>query len=253
MRKVYLLLFVSFFFSCSNIKQKKQQFLKTYHDSGVYNFEELMDMNLSELRIKRNEIYARRGYIFNSKVLQEVFSKEGWYKPKYRDVSQRLDEIDKINIKLVLKAEKFKKQILILSNNTNGPNAQKLIYMAKINNIYHVPMRVNNIDMFFIIDEHKDAISISLEEVLFMYKEGSLSEDDIFGTKDFSLANGKIKNDTKIILRELCIGNIILKNIGATIVDDIEAPMLVGKSFLENFSQFTVDYDTGIISVHAIN
>lgn len=40
-------------------------------------------MSDKELEIALNEIYARRGRIFNSKELSDYFSKQSWYKPTY--------------------------------------------------------------------------------------------------------------------------------------------------------------------------
>ncbi len=41
----------------------------------------LQDKTSQELRLMRNEVYARHGMAFNSKDLQEYFSKQSWYQP----------------------------------------------------------------------------------------------------------------------------------------------------------------------------
>ncbi len=45
------------------------------------NITEMKTKTMKELRILRNEVFARKGYIFKSKDLQEYFSKQIWYKP----------------------------------------------------------------------------------------------------------------------------------------------------------------------------
>ena len=40
---------------------------------------DLMGLSASELKIARNEIYARHGKIFKDKILQEHFDKCSWY------------------------------------------------------------------------------------------------------------------------------------------------------------------------------
>lgn len=62
----------------------------------------------SELRIMRNEIFARYGYKFNSADLKEYFSSQKWYIPKYDNVNNYLTEIDKQNIDLIANFEKNK-------------------------------------------------------------------------------------------------------------------------------------------------
>lgn len=59
------------------------------------------------LRILRNEIYARKGYTFTSKELQEYFLKFEWYKPinDNKTVESLLTETDLSNIKLIKQIE----------------------------------------------------------------------------------------------------------------------------------------------------
>ena len=54
-----------------------------------------------ELRIMRNEIYARHGYIFKLPELNEYFMKQSWYKPVSEDVTNSLTPIEKENIELI--------------------------------------------------------------------------------------------------------------------------------------------------------
>jgi hypothetical protein len=51
------------------------------------------------LKVKRNEIYARKGYLFNDKTLLYYFGKYHWYKPKTTDV--KLNSIEKMNISFI--------------------------------------------------------------------------------------------------------------------------------------------------------
>jgi hypothetical protein len=59
--------------------------------------------SINELDIMRNEIFADYGYNFKSEKWQEYFSQFSWYKPKYDNVDDQLTEIDKHNIKVILK------------------------------------------------------------------------------------------------------------------------------------------------------
>jgi hypothetical protein len=56
----------------------------------------------------RNEIFAAHGYIFKSADLRDYFSKTKWYNPKFPDVTDKLTDIEKHNIQLILKYEKHK-------------------------------------------------------------------------------------------------------------------------------------------------
>ena len=54
-----------------------------------------------ELRIMRNYIFARHGYIFKSDDLRQYFSQYDWYTPISRNVTKELSKIERANIKLI--------------------------------------------------------------------------------------------------------------------------------------------------------
>ncbi len=68
-------------------------------------YDDIAGLSKQELRIMRNEIYARYGYIFKSKDLREYFSDQPWYSPISRDVSNKLTEIEVRNVEFIKKHE----------------------------------------------------------------------------------------------------------------------------------------------------
>lgn len=60
-----------------------------------------------ELRIMRNEIYARHGYIFKLPELRDYFMKQSWYVPVSEDVTNSLTSIEKENIELIKRYEEY--------------------------------------------------------------------------------------------------------------------------------------------------
>lgn len=69
---------------------------------------DLKNKTKKELRLMRNEIYARYGYIFSSPDLKAYFSKQNGYKEFSKDVEAWLSEIEKKNVKKI-KAFELKK------------------------------------------------------------------------------------------------------------------------------------------------
>ena len=59
-----------------------------------------------ELRILRNTIYAKHGYIFSSADLQEHFSRFSWYEGSNNNVEDRLTLIDRENIEFIQRIER---------------------------------------------------------------------------------------------------------------------------------------------------
>ena len=80
-------------------------------DESEYEYEYLREREMTyadvegksaeELRLMRNYIFARRGYIFESEDLKEYFEQFSWYVPLYYDVTPRLSDIEKYNVNFI--------------------------------------------------------------------------------------------------------------------------------------------------------
>jgi len=60
-----------------------------------------------ELQYMRNEIFARHGYCFKTKILRESFENKDWYIPNTVDVKKDLTDFEIKNITLIKKYEKY--------------------------------------------------------------------------------------------------------------------------------------------------
>jgi hypothetical protein len=67
--------------------------------------EDVENLNGWELKIMRNEIYARHGYIFKTAEMKEYFKTQRWYEPKYENVDDMITKVEKENIKLIKRYE----------------------------------------------------------------------------------------------------------------------------------------------------
>jgi hypothetical protein len=69
--------------------------------------DELINMSKYELRLMRNEIFARYGYKFTpGSEMYNYFNQQDWYSAKYDNVNDFLTDIEKENINLIKQAEK---------------------------------------------------------------------------------------------------------------------------------------------------
>jgi hypothetical protein len=68
---------------------------------------ELKNIDFYQLRIMRNEIFARYGYIFKSPELQVHFAQKRAYQARYSDVVSSLTATEKKNIEKIKKYEKL--------------------------------------------------------------------------------------------------------------------------------------------------
>lgn len=134
-----------------------------------------------------------------------------------------------------------------LESRSSG-DSKTIIKMDKINGVYQIPVEVNGVNMYFIFDTGASIISISDMEAGFLYKQGLLEQDDIIGTANFVDANGDISEGTIIILKSVKIGGRVLNNIEASVVHNLNAPLLFGQSALNKFGKISIDYDRGEIT-----
>src|SRR6218665_31500 len=123
-----------------------------------------------------------------------------------------------------------------------------VVKMEKINGVYQIPVEVNGVKMSFIFDTGESVISISETEASFLWKQGKLTKDDIKGVANFSDANGDISEGTVIVLTTVKIGNRLLKNIEASVVHNLNAPLLFGQSALSEFGKISIDNNRGEIT-----
>ncbi|HKP70707.1 MAG TPA: YARHG domain-containing protein, partial [Pyrinomonadaceae bacterium] len=84
--------------SVGNWPEASQRLLKTG---------DVENLPASELKMMRNEIFARHGYCFSRKEMRQQFENEEWYVPNTVDIKGFLTETEKKNIALIKRYEKY--------------------------------------------------------------------------------------------------------------------------------------------------
>jgi hypothetical protein len=69
-------------------------------DKKVLGEEDIAALSKEQLRLARNEIYARHGYVFKSPDLQKYFSSKSWYQTD-TSYNGSLSEVEKENVKIL--------------------------------------------------------------------------------------------------------------------------------------------------------
>lgn len=72
-----------------------------YVSTTLLHGSELNYFDKPTLRLMRNFILARRGYVFQSKDLKEYFSQQPWYKPADNNDDVQLSLLERLNIELI--------------------------------------------------------------------------------------------------------------------------------------------------------
>ncbi len=124
----------------------------------------------------------------------------------------------------------------------NSEKGKSIVKMRAESGVYKVPCEINGSKMEFIFDTGASDITMSLTEALFLSKQGTLTEDDFLGTQQYQVADGSIVEGAVVKLKSVKIGNRTLYDIQASIVDNMDAPLLLGQSALAEFGKISIDY-----------
>ena len=119
--------------------------------------------------------------------------------------------------------------------------SQKIIEMKQEGGIYTIPCKVNDLKLRFIFDTGASNVSMSLSEILFMLKNDYISDEDIYGVSKAQLANGDIVENTEVLLKKVEIGGIILNDVKANIIHELQAPLLLGQSAIKKLGPYKIE------------
>lgn len=105
-----------------------------------------------------------------------------------------------------------------------------------------VKVKVNGVEMEMLFDTGASGVSLSLTEAIYLFKQGKLSPEDIEGYNYSQIADGSIVEGMVINIRRLELGEgLIAENVKAFVVGNMEAPLLLGNSAIEDFGSFEID------------
>ena len=126
-------------------------------------------------------------------------------------------------------------------------SAQVTIQMEKDGGVYKVPCNVNGVKMKFIFDTGASTVCMSQSMAQFLLDGDYLSPSDIKGTGQSVIADGSIVNHAVIVLRDIEIAGLHLRNIHATIIEGQNAPLLLGQTAISELGRITIDGNKLII------
>lgn len=80
--------------------------LDALKEDEYFNYMQYDHLSVEDLDIMRNEIYARYGYKFKNEKWKKHFSACSWYKAEFDNVDNKLTEVEKHNVQVILDMKK---------------------------------------------------------------------------------------------------------------------------------------------------
>lgn len=127
------------------------------------------------------------------------------------------------------------------SINEGEMNVYEIPINATSGGTYNLRCEVNDLAMSFTLDTGCSDVSLSSVESEFMLKNGYLTEKDLKGKTFYTNATGERHESQVVILREIKLGDFVLKNVKASIVPNQKAPLLLGQNVLNRFGKMEID------------
>lgn len=126
--------------------------------------------------------------------------------------------------------------------------AQTVIPLEKDGGVYKVPCVVNGLKMKFIFDTGAYSVCISKFMASYMLDNGYLTQNDIKGSGFSSIADGSTVKHYNIVLKDIELGGLHLRNVEAVVVDGQEAPLLLGQTAIQKLGPITISGNSLIIN-----
>ena len=127
---------------------------------------------------------------------------------------------------------------------------QKVIQLTKQDGVYIIPCNINGIKRSFVFDTGASTVTISMQFANVLYRLGKLSDSDIKGYGSSKTASGHIIDNTIIVLKDIEIAGLHLRNVDAIIIDGQDVPLLLGMSAIQKIGKVTLLGDKLIIDTH---
>ena len=153
--------------------------------------------------------------------------------PQYKELVRKYEAIH----------EEFLKQADIPVAEATESTISEVAFTRHAGGTFEVPCQINGLTLQMIFDTGASDVTISSVEANFMLKNRYLSEKDVKGKRSYQVATGELSTGTVITLREVMIGDVLLKNVEASVVGNQRAPLLFGQSAMERFGTITIDND----------
>jgi peptidoglycan-associated lipoprotein len=102
------------------------------------------------------------------------------------------------------------------------------------------PCIINGYTVQFTYDP-KQIAQISVDEAMRLLGEGAIGKEDFKGDPDVVLANSTIANRSILVVKEMAIANVTVKDIEVMVNSNLGYPLIIGNAVLSAFGNFTID------------
>ena len=120
--------------------------------------------------------------------------------------------------------------------------------MEKDGGIYKIQCKVNGAPMKMFFDTGATSVSISLSTAMYLFDNDLITKADIRGMSKTQTADGAIKDNMIVNLKDVEIAGLHLKDIQAVVSSSLNAPLLLGQSAIQKLGKITLQGN--LLTIH---
>ena len=123
---------------------------------------------------------------------------------------------------------------------------ERSVKLEHENGCYIIPTKVNGIPMKMTLDTGASYLTLSIVEYEFLRKQKLIEENSV-QEGECTIANGEKVKCYLGKISELTIGDITLKDVECDIMEQQDAPLLLGMNVLKKLGNFSIDYNNNLL------
>jgi clan AA aspartic protease (TIGR02281 family) len=129
-------------------------------------------------------------------------------------------------------------------NAASSHSSEVRVLLASNGGVLLAPVIINNaIKLNFLVDSGASDVSIPADVFSSLLRSGAITQADITGSRQFEDANGGTSRAKVFIIRSLKVGSIEVAGVEADVAP-VNAPLLLGQSFLKRFKSWSIENAT---------
>ncbi|MBP5688624.1 MAG: TIGR02281 family clan AA aspartic protease [Muribaculaceae bacterium] len=129
---------------------------------------------------------------------------------------------------------------LIFAVTLSSSAGDHIVKMKRKSGVYYIPCVINGVKKEFIFDTGAAKTSLSQEFANELLAKRALTRNDFKGTTQTRNANGVVDNNATVLLKQVKVGNRLLKNVEAIIAVSQKAPLLLGLNVIDLLGDWTM-------------
>ena len=126
------------------------------------------------------------------------------------------------------------------SPDVSGKKNTDQIPLINTGNIFKAKMRIGGLERYFILDSGASDCMITAALEKDLVEKQAIRPDQYLEPIDYTLADGRVVNCRRFRASSMVIGEFTVKDVVVGVIDE-EGGLLLGKSFLDKFEEWTVD------------